>query len=151
MSDFKRYFFGSLLSEAPKPELPADGASSDADAFNAALEKGTPPDQFDTKPAEGGSADDYVETAKHWIHKLQSFANEINGLDENSLNKQVNELDREGSPFMGIEKELSNDIVGVAETLAGMAELIKGHVIGVDKRRREQVQQTSGAGRPSGS
>lgn len=150
MSDFKKYFFGSLLSEAPKPQMPADG-TNDSAAFQAALEKDTPSDQFDTQPLDGNSAGDYVETAKHWIHKLQSFANEINGLDENSLNKQINELDREGSPFMGIEKELSNDIVGVAETLAGMAELIKGHVIGVDKRRREQVQQTSGAGRPSGS
>jgi hypothetical protein len=150
MSNFNRYFVGSLMTEAESGRGTAE-PPSDADAFNAALDKDTPPDQFDTQPLEGGGTADYVETAKHWITKLQTFANEINGLEENSLNTQINELDREGSPFAGIEKELSGDIVGVAETLAGMAELIKGHVIGVDKRRREQVQQTAGVGRPSGS
>lgn len=148
--DFRETFLRSLLSEADEP-LPPDHSSGDSEAFNAAMDKDTPAGTFDVKPLEHGGALDYIETGKHWIHKLESIANELNDVTPESLNSQITQLDVEGSPFRGVEKTLSSDIVGCAETLKAMAEQLKGYIIGAPKKHRENIQQSMAPTKSSSS
>jgi hypothetical protein len=140
MDKFKTIFLRSLLNEAEEtPIMPAE----DETAFNAALDKGTPPEAFDVQGLGGESQSHYIETAKHWIHKLDQFAEELNGLNPNSLNTQLNEIDKEGSIFRGIVKDQSDDIVKVTEILKAMGEGIKGYIIGAKRQQAElQAQRT---------
>ena len=141
--DFKQTFLNTLLSEADDVALPPDHTSGDSEAFDAAMDKETPPGTFDVEPLEAGGPLDYIETGKHWIHKLESIANELNDVNDESLNSQITKLDVEGSPFRGVEKTLSSDIVNVAEKLKSMAEQLKGYIIGAPKKQRELQTQTS--------
>lgn len=151
MDSFRKTFLQSLVTEAGADINDDIALSGDADSekasFDAALNKGTPPDAFDTDPLGGseggGGQSDYIDTAKHWIHKLDQFAEELNGLDPNSLNSQLNEIDKEGSIFRGIVNDQSDDIVKVTEILKAMGEGIKGYIIGAKRKQREQNSQNN--------
>ncbi len=117
---------------------------SEKETFKTALDKGTPEDAFDVDPLGGdgiSGQSDYIETAKHWITKLDHFAEELNGLDGSSLNSQLNEIDKEGSIFRGIVNDQSDDIVKVTEILKAMGEGIKGYIIGAKRKTREMNNQ----------
>ena len=137
MSKFETTFFEVLKEAEVPPEVPnADAQMTDAQAFDAGLEPGTAPDTFNVEPSAPGLETRYVEKAKEWIEKLEGFAQWVNGMDNNSLNKQFNTLDREGTAFEGISKN-SNTLVKIAEDLAALAQTIKGHVLGAGKKETQ--------------
>ena len=117
--------------------------AGDEAAFAASLEKGTDPTAFDVEGLGGANPGQaqFIETAKHWIGKLEAFSKEINGLEPDSLNSALHNLDKEGSVFRGIVKDMSDDLVGVAETLASLSEQLKGYIIGAGKKQLELDSQ----------
>lgn len=144
MDKFQDFFLDSLVTEADDPALNATPEDDEA-AFAASMDKTADPKAFSTDPlstTEPGQSD-YIETAKHWIHKLDQFSEELNGLDPGSLNSQLNEIDKEGSIFRGIVNDQSDDIVKVTEILKAMAEGIKGYIIGATRKQREMDSQRS--------
>lgn len=141
IDSFHDIFKQSLLMEDDL-DIKLDPQDDDA-AFKASLDKGTPEDTFDVKGLGGdtpGQAD-YINTAKEWIHKLDNFSNEINGLEPSSLNMSLHSLDQEGSVFRGVVKDMAADLVGVSETLKSLSEQLKGYIIGAGKKQQELDSQ----------
>ncbi len=136
MDKFAKIFFNSLLHEAT-PQLPPE----DEAAFNNALDKNTPPDTFDVQGAGVNNQVDHIETAKHWIMELDTFAKKLNDTTPDSLNTFLNNVDREGSLFRGISKSQSDKIIDIAGSLRDLAEALKGHIIQAPKKQQEMQSQ----------
>src|SRR4051812_29943367 len=117
VDSFTEAFRQSLLTEDDKLDIAQDPNVSDAEAFSSTLDKGTDPDAFDVQGLGGANTGqaEFIETAKHWIMKLEGFSKEINGLEPSSLNSALHNLDKEGSVFRGVVKDMSADLVGIAE------------------------------------
>ena len=125
--------FKQLLKEESEGEQ-----ISDADAFNSSFddEGDIGPDDFNVEPQMPGYQSRYIEKAKEWTAKIADFKKWINGAEGDSLNKQFNQLDREGSPFEGISKE-SSMLTGLAEKLASLEETINGYVLSADRKQEQ--------------
>ena len=100
--------------------------------------EGTPvPDNYDVEPAPVGSSGGDAGSLKEQIRKLDDFAEALNGVDGESLQKLVNDMDRPGSLFQGISRETSPEIIRIAGQVAELSEIIKGFVINSAKRSRD--------------
>ena len=76
-----------------------------------------------------------VQKAREWIKKSEDMATFINGMDENSLNSQINALEMRNSiPFKGIVRRKEKQITDIAEKLRALAELFKTVVTGSQKK-----------------
>lgn len=139
VDSFTEAFRQSLLTEDDKLDVAQEPGVSDAAAFAGTLDKSTDPAAFDVQGLGGSNPGqaEFIETAKHWIIKLEGFSKEINGLEPSSLNSALHNLDKEGSVFRGIVKDMSADLVGIAETLAALSEQLKGYIIGAGKKQDE--------------
>lgn len=119
---------------APAPEITPE--PSDEDVWRKSLDKDTNPQDFDaaTNPALKLDTEG-VQKARQWIKKLEDMATFINGMDENSLNSQINALEMRNSiPFKGIVRRKEKQITDIAEKLRALAELFKTVVTGSQKK-----------------
>ena len=120
----------------PAPELAAPAEPSDEEIWKKSLDKDTNPADFDaaTNPALKLDTEG-VQKAREWIKKLEDMATFINGMDENSLNSQINALEMRNSiPFKGIVRRKEKQITDIAEKLRALAELFKTVVTGSQKK-----------------
>ena len=131
MSNFENLFKKILIERDGQIDQVSDQQAFDK-SFDPHGEVG--PDDFSTEPLMPGFQSKYMDKAKTWISKLEEMANWLNGLEEDSLNKQFNKLDREGSVFEGISKN-SAKLTAIAEDLKGLSEGIKGYVLGAEKKQ----------------
>jgi hypothetical protein len=74
-------------------------------------------------------------TLKDYIVKLEEFADNINGVNGDSLQSLVFALDRPGTPFDGISSRTKSEIVRVAETLLSISEKLKSFIIGAARNQ----------------
>lgn len=121
---------------APVPPEAAPIEPSDEEAWKRTLDKNTNPADFDaaTNPALKLDTEG-VQKAREWIKKLEDMATFINGMDENSLNSQINALEMRNSiPFKGIVRRKEKQITDIAEKLRALAELFKTVVTGSQKK-----------------
>ena len=118
----------SAPEPAPEP--------SDSDVWAKSLDKGTEPGDFDAAQNPALKLDtEGVQKAREWIKKLEDMATFINGMDENSLNSQINALEMRNSiPFKGIVRRKEKQITDIAEKLRALAELFKTVVTGSQKK-----------------
>lgn len=119
---------------APAPEPTPE--PTDADVWQKSLDKDSNPADFDaaTNPALKLDTEG-VQKAREWIKKLEDMATFINGMDENSLNSQINALEMRNSiPFKGIVRRKEKQITDIAEKLRALAELFKTVVTGSQKK-----------------
>lgn len=113
--------------------------------FEASLDVGTDKEAFDV---EGGSQDAesfsniYVKKCHHWVTKIEEFAEFLNGMGDNSLNKDLNEADRDGSVFKGITRKVGDNIAKTAGELTRLAEALKKVVTDAPKKQRELQKLT---------
>ena len=94
MSIFKEKFT-SLLNEAP-----GDDEVSDADAMAATLDQGTDPGDFDVeapnmpevRPEDAIKQQNahMISRLQEWITEMEQFSDYLNGLDEGSIQSQLN-------------------------------------------------------------
>ena len=130
--------FDKVLNEAgnsPVQDVPSDSA-----VFNNALDANTAPETFNVEPSMPGYASKYMGKAKEWNRKIKEFADWVNGTEADSLNKQFNDLDVQGSPFEGISKN-SSTLTKIAEDLSSLVQTINGHILSADRRERQVAQQ----------
>ena len=69
-----------------------------------------------SSPVTGGG------TISDYVLKIQEFADSLNSVDGECLNKLVKRLDKPSTPYEGIAGRTSTDIVRVSEGLRGIAE-----------------------------
>ena len=108
MKAFNHRVFHLLeLDEPESPELDVNPDDiGDADAFASSLDDGTNPQDFDTSSPTGAPAvspeeqirDKQVQQLGQWIEKLTSVTAYLNGVDNNSIQKVLNDAE-EGSLF----------------------------------------------------
>lgn len=129
-------------SEATPGDFTSDQNQVD---FEASLDVGTDKDEFDV---DGGSQDAesfsniYVKKCHHWVKKIEEFAEFLNGMGDNSLNKELNEADRDGSVFKGITRKVGDNIAKTAGELTRLAEALKKVVTDAPKKQRELQKLT---------
>lgn len=94
------------------------------------------PDNYNVEPAPVVSGADAsgIQTYKS---QLQEFANSMQNTDTECLQKLVSDLDRPGSLFMGISRELSSRIIKIASDAKEIATILDGFVINSAKRKRD--------------
>jgi len=146
------------FTEAPKPfagpktdaDLPIgdphiDDAAGDEEAFRKSLDPETDPKTFDGERNPAIRLDtEGVQKAREWIRKLEDMATFINGMDENSLNAQINSLEMRNSiPFKGIVRREEKRITKLAENLRGLAELFKTVVTSSGKKIHDATSKIS--------
>ena len=112
-----------MTGEESGPEVPEDGIPV--------------PDNYDVEPAPVSAPGGDAGSIKNYIMKLDEFADSLNGVDSNSLQQMVTDMDRAGSLFQGISRETSSDIIKLAEQTRQLAEILKGFIINSAKRQRD--------------
>ena len=138
MNPFEKHFKATLVTEADETPEPAVSNPADAAAWEKSLDHGTDPQDFNAAiNPEFGAMSQNLELVKQWIHRIEEFRHFINGLDGDSLNAQINKLDRSGSVFKGLVRSEENRIIRLAEDLAGIAEVFKAYMIGSEKKMRD--------------
>ena len=120
---------------APEDRVTHDDSSVETAADHP---EGTPlPQNYDVEPGPVGGGGGDAGTLKEQVRKLDEFAEALNGVDGESLQKLVNDMDRPGSLFQGISRETSPEIIRIAGQVAELSEILKGFVINSAKRSRD--------------
>jgi hypothetical protein len=116
---------------------PVNPDVSSEEEQGAPVSDGIPePDNYSVEPAPlvAGSDSSGIQTYKS---QLQEFANSMQNTDTECLQKLVSDLDRPGSLFMGISRELSSRIIKIASDAKEIATILDGFVINSSKRKRD--------------
>jgi len=122
----------------PEAETEEDAADITPEEPPAEDSAGIPtPDNFDVEPAPVAQPVGDSGSIKNYIMKLEEFADSLNGVDTDSLQQMVTDMDRPGSLFQGISRETSSDIIKLAEQTRQLSEILKGFIINSAKRQRD--------------
>ena len=145
----------NILYEADLPSIGDDTATAPTDFtpdrnqadFEGALEPETDPNSFDVQGTEPGkSAEDfsniYVKKCIDWVKKINEFSEWLNGLEGASLNKEINEADREGSIFRGVTRKVGDNVTKIAGELERLGSQLSGYVVSAPKKQRELQKLT---------
>lgn len=89
-----------------------------------------PTEQPSSETQDGSSGSTKGSTLKDYIFKLEDFADALNGIESDSLQSLVAQLDKPLTPFEGISAKTKSDIVSVADTLRSISETLKLFIIG---------------------
>lgn len=112
------------VDEVPEEEAPITGGTAEPDNYN--VEPAPIPQSF----GDSGNLANYIS-------KLQEFAKEMQNTESDSLQKLVNEIDRPGSLFQGISREVSSRIIKIASDAKDIATILEGFILNAPKRQRE--------------
>jgi hypothetical protein len=95
------------------------------------------PDNYDVEPVPVQQPMGDAGSIKNYIMKLDGFADELNSTDTSSLQQIITDIDRPGSLFQGISREVSGDIIKLAKQVRDVSEILKGFIINSAKRQRD--------------
>lgn len=139
---FKDHFI-ELLSEGLDDPTIEGGDPEEEEAFNSTLDDSTEPSDYDINPNSFREISKVnIGKAEYWVEVLGDFAKLINSSDdEQSLAHFLNRVDREGSAFRGIVRSQGKRVTRIAEEASAMAEVLKSHIVGSEKKERELLQQ----------
>lgn len=142
MKAFNHRVFHLLEQDEPEnPELDVNPNDiGDEEAFAASLDKGTNPDDFNTETPSGAPAispedqtrEKQVQQLGQWIEKLTNFTAYLNGVDNNSIQKELNDAE-EGSLFAEIARGERKRIARLAQELSALTESFKGYMLSSDE------------------
>ena len=133
--------YNKVFEKVLNEEVPVSDEEVFAASFDDESEFG--PEDFSTEPTAPGFSQKYIERARTWTGKLEEFASWINGTEEDSLNKQFNDLDKEGTPFEGISKH-SDKLTKIAADLSALSETIKGVILSADRKEQQSMEADMG-------
>lgn len=95
------------------------------------------PDNYGVEPLPVSKpVSDNGELAKYII-TLNEFANSMQNTETECLQKLVNEVDRQGSLFMGISREVSTRVIKIASDAKELATILEGFILNAPKRQRD--------------
>jgi hypothetical protein len=105
----------------------------------APVEGGVPmPDSYNVEPAPVASPSvGGISDITNYISQLNDFAKAMQNTEGDSLQKLVTDIDRQGSLFMGISREVSSDIIKIASDAKDIATKLEGFVLNSAKRQRD--------------
>ena len=129
---YKQVFLLEQDEEALTP--PAEGEEE-----NVPQEGGVPvPDNYNVEPAPTTvpSAKGAVEL-NNYITQLNEFAKAMQNTEGECLQMLVTDIDRGGSLFMGISREMSSSIIKIASDAKDLATILEGFIINSAKRQRD--------------
>ena len=142
MKAFNHRVFHLLEQDEPEsPELDVSPDEiGDEDAFASSLDDGTNPQDFDTTSPTGAPAvspeeqirDKQVQQLGQWIEKLTSVTAYLNGVDNNSIQKVLNDAE-EGSLFAEIARGERKRIARLAQEMSSLTESFKGYMLSSDE------------------
>jgi len=112
-------------------DIDADGEITDTSTEIAE------PENFETEPAPVNTPAGDAGSLNNYIGKLEEVIASLNGVESDSLQKLVNDLDRPGSLYTGIANDTSPEIIKLAEQTASLVEILKGYIINSAKRQRD--------------
>ena len=78
-----------------------------------------------TNAAAGASG---ARSLMTYVTIVDSTINELNGTNEESLQKLLKDLDKVGTPFEGVAEEMWSEINRAADALAGVSTMLKAYV-----------------------
>lgn len=119
--------------------LEAEEEISDEEAFTASLDKETNPEDFDTTaeaPAAAPTGPDPKEVLRtqqmsslqSWVGQITEFISFLNGLDTDSVQKQLNDAECD-TLFADIARGETKRIARLAQELSGLNESFKGYLL----------------------
>jgi hypothetical protein len=142
MKAFNHRVFHLLEQDEPEnPELDVKPEDiGDEDAFAASLDDGTNPQDFDTNTPTGAPAvspedqirEKQVQQLGQWIDKLTNFTTYLNGVDNNSIQKVLNDAG-EGTLFAEIARGERKRIARLAQEMSALTESFKGYMLSSDE------------------
>jgi hypothetical protein len=142
MKAFNHRVFHLLEQDEPEnPELAVNTDDiGDEDAFAASLDDGTNPSDFDTNTPTGAPAvspedqvrEKQVQQLGQWIEKLTNFTSYLNGVDNNSIQKVLNDAG-EGTLFAEIARGERKRIARLAQEMSSLTESFKGYMLSSDE------------------
>jgi hypothetical protein len=136
MTGFKKRFFTSLQEEvgaSPVDASPVD----DEEAFNRGLDPDTSPEVFDDVPdnpqisIQKQQTAESINTLQSWITEVESFIMFLNGLEESSMNYQLNKADCD-SIMADVRRSESKKISRLAQDLSSLGESLKQYLLSAD-------------------
>jgi len=119
--------FLHLLSEE-------DDIAADQQAFDAGLDAETPDGSFNDVPDnpvaqfQAQQAANTIATISTWIGEVENFIEYLNGLDEGSMNSQLNRTDC-GSILADVQRSESKKISRLAQDLSSLGESLKQYLL----------------------
>lgn len=126
MATFNKRFFTILEQDediTPGGETPDLGLEPESD-----------PSMFDNEVPDNpiGKLQDEqrqsaITTLEGWITKVEDFVNYLNGLDENSINSQINKADCD-SIMADVQRSESKKISRLAQDLTSLSESLKQYL-----------------------
>lgn len=121
--------------------LEAEEEVTDKEAFTATLDPGTDPGEFDTATnpqiPEGPSKEEVVRdqqitTLQGWVTQVTEFISFLNGLESDSVQKQLNDAECD-TLFNDIARGETKRIARLAQDLSGLNESFKGYLLANDE------------------
>jgi len=139
--DAEEYIHGH---DGNTPEVPAVHDNANVEPTGETPDGVATPSNYDVEPGPVGGSNGDAGSIKEQIRKLDDFAEALNGVEGNSLQQLVNDMDRPGSLFQGISRETSSEIIRIAGQVAELSEILKGFVINSAKRSRDIAAGAAG-------
>lgn len=126
MSIFSNKFF-AIINEQDEPQNVTDQEALGTD-------EGTPEGTFDDVPdspiatLQKQQNDNTISSLQAWIGQVETFINFLNGLDDGSINAQINKADCD-SIMADIQRSESKKISRLAQDLSSLSESLKQYLI----------------------
>ena len=114
---------------SPEPEAPGGEEENPL-----GLDAGTPSDTFDDVPDNPAVAlrkqqyGQTMTTLRSWVDQVEGWIDELNGLDNNSMNQQLNSADCD-SIMADVQRSESKKISRLAQDLSSLSESLKQYLL----------------------
>ena len=137
MKVFQNKFLHLLKEEDGAPGSVPVGEEEemgDEDAFAAGLDDGTDPGAFSDVPDnpvaqfQAQQTANTITTLQTWIGEVESFIEYLNGLDDTSVNSQLNRTDCD-SILADVQRSESKKISRLAQDLSSLGESLKQYLL----------------------
>jgi len=122
--------FINLLEQDDTQQAP----QNDAQAFRTGLDDNTDPEAFNDVPDnpvaqfQAQQTANTIGTLQTWISEVESFIEYLNGLDDSSMNSQLNRVDCD-SVLADVQRSESKKISRLAQDLSGLSESLKQYLL----------------------
>jgi hypothetical protein len=95
------------------------------------------PDNYGVEPAPVSPSVGGASELSNYIAQLNEFAKAMQNTEGACLQKLVTDIDRNGSLFMGITREVSSSIIKIASDAKDIATILEGFILNSAKRQRD--------------
>lgn len=108
--------------------------AGDEAAFRAGLDDGTDPEAFNDVPDnpvvqfQAQQTANTISTLQTWIGEVEAFIEYLNGLDDSSINSQLNRTDCD-SVLADVQRSESKKISRLAQDLSSLGESLKQYLL----------------------